>query len=240
MIFLSFLKYIIKILKSNESANQIAMGFILGMFMGITPFWSLLNFILMFIVIIFNVNIAAAMLAYAVFSAFVYILDPVLHDLGFWLLVHLPFLKPVWTYLYHAPIFPFTDYNNTVYLGSMVIFLLISWPVFRMVKNFILHYRDPRFKLNDDALKGLQEDGVPNDILAKLQAGKGAFLGEKRFSEALTQVLGRDTADQYKAPIIKHTRFPSYEEKIQNSRWLKWLKATPFYRWYERVEAFRS
>lgn len=240
MIILTFIKYFIKILRSNESASQIAAGFAMGMFMGITPFWSLLNFLLMIIVIILNVNIAAVLLAYAIFSTFVYLFDPLLHGLGFWLLANIEFLKPFWTFLYHAPIFPFTDYNNSVYLGSMTIFLAMVWPVFRSVKNFILHYRDPRFKLNENTLGTLRTKDVPVEIIDKLSVMKSSYLGEKRMIRVLNETLSESQVTQYQKIIFEHTRFPSYEEKIQNAKWVKWVKATPFYRWYERIEAIRS
>lgn len=142
MFFLNIFSKILKILRSNESPNQIAGGFILGMIMGMAPFWSLFGVFLVFILIIFNLNIASALLAYAVFSMVVFLADPLIHQLGYWLLAEVQWLKPLWTYLYHAPLVPYTSFNNTVYLGSIVVSLLLAVPVFIAVKKFVVNYRE--------------------------------------------------------------------------------------------------
>ncbi len=141
MFGLELLGKILKVLRSNESPNQIAAGFILGMILGITPFFSLINALIIFAIIIINVNISAAILAYLIFTAVVYLGDPLLHSLGYWLLVNVAFLKPLWTFFYHAPFIPYTSYNNTVYLGSLLVGILLIWPVFKGVKTFIINYR---------------------------------------------------------------------------------------------------
>lgn len=142
MFFLNIFSKILKILRSNQSPAQIAGGFMLGMILGMAPFWSLLNFFIVFIIIIINVNISAAILAFAAFSAVVYLFDPLIHDLGYWLLADVEALKPLWTILYHAPIVPYTSFNNTVYLGSFVISLILLFPVFWGVKRFVINYRE--------------------------------------------------------------------------------------------------
>ncbi|MCK6619474.1 MAG: TIGR03546 family protein [Calditrichaceae bacterium] len=142
MFFLNIFSKILKILRSNESPNQIAGGFILGMIMGMAPFWSLFGVFLVLILIIFNLNIASALLAYAVFSMVVFLADPLIHQLGYWLLAEVQWLKPLWTYLYHAPLVPYTSFNNTVYIGSIVVSLLLAVPVFIAVKKFVVNYRE--------------------------------------------------------------------------------------------------
>ena len=76
MFGLKLISKILKILRSNESPNKIAGGFILGMILGITPFLSLINIIIIFIIIIISVNISAAILAYLIFTAVIYLCDP--------------------------------------------------------------------------------------------------------------------------------------------------------------------
>lgn len=142
MFFLKLFSKILKILRSDESPNQIGSGFVLGMFLGMAPFWSLFNFLIVFLIIFFKVNISAAILAFLIFSAVVYLADPWIHGLGYWLLADVQFLKPLWTFLYHTPFVPYTSYNNTVYLGSLVISLVLLLPVFWGVKRFVINYRE--------------------------------------------------------------------------------------------------
>jgi len=169
MFFLNLFSKILKILRSNESPKQIAGGFVLGMILGMAPFWSLFNLFIVFIIIIINVNISAVLLAYLVFSMVVYLFDPLIHSLGYWLLVDVSALKPLWTYLYHTPVVPYTSFNNTVYLGSLVVSLVLFFPVFWGVKRFVINYRE------------------------------------------------------------------KYEARVKNWKWVKWIKATKIYEWYEKL-----
>ncbi|RMI15445.1 MAG: TIGR03546 family protein [Calditrichaeota bacterium] len=139
---LRFVWDIVRILRANVSPWQVAAGFVLGMFLGLTPFWSLLNVLVVVIIIVVNVNIGSALLAYALFSLVVYLFDPWLHDLGYWLLVEVSALKPLWTAMYHAPILPYTSFNNTVYLGSLVVYLVLVVPVYVLVKKGMVAYQE--------------------------------------------------------------------------------------------------
>jgi len=170
MFFFNIFGKILKILRSNQTPAQIAGGFVLGMLLGITPFWSLINVILLLILILVNVNLSATILAYALFSAVVYLADPLFHTLGFWLLADVNMLHPVWVVLYNAPVIPYTRFNNTVYLGSFLVGLLLSIPVYAGVKTFVIQYRE------------------------------------------------------------------KYETRVNNWKWVKWLKASKLYRWYDRLK----
>ncbi len=57
------------------------------------------------------------------------LLDPLTHRLGFFLLQYEPLL-PVWVELYNLPLVPWTDFNNTVVLGSFVLGLVLFVPAF--------------------------------------------------------------------------------------------------------------
>ncbi len=142
MIPLQFLGKLLKILRSGASPAQIAGGFILGMLLGITPFWSLINIVLVLILIVINVNLAMAIFAYGLFSLVVYLADPVFNSFGYWALVDLSFLRGFWTSLYNLPLVPYTRFNNTVYLGSLLVGILMLIPVYIGVKKFVVVYRE--------------------------------------------------------------------------------------------------
>jgi len=143
MLPIQFLSKLIKILRSAASPSQIAGGFILGFLIGMSPsLLSLLNFFLIFLIIILNVNIATALFAFAIFSAFAYLMDPVFHSLGYTLLADAETLKGMWTFMYNAPFIPFTRFNNTVVMGSLTVSLLLLFPLFYLVKKFIINYRE--------------------------------------------------------------------------------------------------
>ena len=142
MFGLEFLAKLIKILRSAASPNQIAAGFVIGMFMGLTPFWTFHNMILIVILIIVNINIATAMFSFVLFSAIAYMVDPLFHRIGYFLLVDLNSLKDLWTYLYNFPIIALSKYNNTVVIGSLAVAILLAFPIFFLVKSGIKFYRE--------------------------------------------------------------------------------------------------
>jgi len=139
---LQFIGKLITILHSGASPAQIAGGFILGMIVGLTPFWSLHNLAVLLVIIILNVNIAISIASFALFSLFAYLLDPIFHSFGYFLLVDLTFLQGFYTTLYNIQPIALSRFNNTVVMGSLATSLILLIPVFVMVKNGVLKYRE--------------------------------------------------------------------------------------------------
>jgi len=142
MIFIKLFAKLIKILKSGGSPSQIAWGFALGAIPGLTPLFCLHNAAVLFLLLVLNVNFGAALLALAVFSLFAWLLDPVFHAAGYWALVQVPALQPLWTSLYNAPVAPLTRFNNTVVMGSFLAALILLVPVFFLFRALVLKYRN--------------------------------------------------------------------------------------------------
>ncbi len=142
MFILKIVKKIIKILGSAASPNQIAWGFSLGMILGLTPFWSPHNLIVIVLIILLNVNIGSAVFGWAIFSGFAYLLDGIFHSLGYLLLVGVDSLQGVWTFFYNSPFLALFRLNNTVVLGSLIIALLALVPVVIFMKWFVVFYRN--------------------------------------------------------------------------------------------------
>ncbi len=141
MFTLKFLSKLISILSSAASPNQIAGGFALGMVIGLTPLLTLHNVLIFILIILINVNIAAAIVGFAVFSGAAYLLDPLFHNLGYFLLVDMQSLTELWTTLYNVPVIALSRYNNTVVLGSLVTALLLFNPLFIASRVSVNIYR---------------------------------------------------------------------------------------------------
>ncbi len=142
MFVLEFIAKLIKILRSEISPNQIAWGFVLGMILGLTPFWSLHNLLVVILIIILQVNIATALFSFALFSAIAYLIDPLFHSFGYYLLVDMQSLNDFWMWLYNVPVLALSKFNNTVLMGSLVSSLILMLPVYFLVKIGIVNYRE--------------------------------------------------------------------------------------------------
>ena len=112
------------------------------MVLGLTPFWNVHNAVVFILIIILNVNIGSAILSFMIFSGFAYLLDPLFHSLGYYLLTQVDFLQSIWQSLYDNPIIVFTQYNNTVVLGSFITALVIFIPAYFGFKKFVFVYRE--------------------------------------------------------------------------------------------------
>jgi uncharacterized protein (TIGR03546 family) len=141
MLWLKFLKKIITILNSDVSPRQIAAGFALGAFLGLPPSNIVNNLAVFFVIMILNVNVAAAMLGAAVFALVSFAADPLADGIGYLLLARMEFLSPLWVKLYNVPIVPFTRFYNTIMLGSFVVAAVLLAPVTLAVEKFVVYYR---------------------------------------------------------------------------------------------------
>ncbi|MBI5464863.1 MAG: TIGR03546 family protein [Ignavibacteriales bacterium] len=141
MFWLNIISNFFKVMRAGQTPTQIAAGFALGAIIGLSPMFTLQGIAVWLIILTLDVNLSAATLALALFSAFAYIFDPLFHRLGYFLLVDVDSLKSLWTTLYNAPIAPLSRFNNTVVLGSFVGAIVLTVPVFVGMKRLVVAYR---------------------------------------------------------------------------------------------------
>lgn len=138
---LKLLQQFVKTLHSEGTPGQIAAGVALGAGIGLTPLMNVHNLFILFLLIILNVSFAGGMLAIVVFTPFGFLLDSVFDWIGRLLLVQSSALRPLWTWLYNTPAFPYTNFNNTVVLGSVVAWLVLAIPIYFLARFGVVRYR---------------------------------------------------------------------------------------------------
>ena len=141
MIWFKFIKSMIRVLSSNVSPKQISGAVVLGLFIGLNPYFTLHSLVFLVLIYFLQVHVATAFLSIAIWKIIGYLVDPLSHTIGYWLLVKIDSLNPFWTNLYNTSIIPFTKFYNTVVLGSFVISLILTIPVFIFCQKFIVFYR---------------------------------------------------------------------------------------------------
>jgi len=141
MLILKMVIKFINILNKDASPREIAGGMALGFIAGMTPLASLHNLVVLFLVIILRVNITSAIFAMGVFSGVAYLFDPLSNKIGYALLT-LPALKAFWTTLYNMPIINWSRFNNTLTLGSLVLSLVLFYPVLIALRWGVVKYRE--------------------------------------------------------------------------------------------------
>lgn len=141
MFWLKFLSKFIKVLRAGESPPLIAGGFTMGFVMGLTPFWTLQNMVILAVAILTKVNLAAVIFSLFLFSFTAYLFDPLFHDLGYFILVNIEALRGFWTAIYNWPIAPFTRFYNTIVMGSLVTALILAYPIYLLTQKGVIAYR---------------------------------------------------------------------------------------------------
>jgi uncharacterized protein (TIGR03546 family) len=141
MFWLKLVRDFIAILREGQTPAQVAGGFALGSILGFSPMLTLQGGLVWVILLVLDVNLAAAFVALTVCSLVAFIVDPLFHWLGYLLLVRVEALQGAWTAMYNAPIAPLTRFNNTVVMGSFVFALAAFLPVYLCMKRLVVAYR---------------------------------------------------------------------------------------------------
>jgi uncharacterized protein (TIGR03546 family) len=69
-----------------------------------------------------------------------FLFDPLFHAIGLSLL-RSQSLRPLWTDVFNTPLVPYTNFNNTVVLGSVVGWLVLAVPIFFAARYGVARYR---------------------------------------------------------------------------------------------------
>ncbi|MDW7681123.1 MAG: TIGR03546 family protein [bacterium] len=142
MLWLKIVSKFIKAFRSGESPGQIAAGFAVGSMIGLMPFWTIQGVFLFILLILLKINLAAGTVAILLGSLFAYLLDPLFHHIGFFMLVKIPALQSLWESFYNSVFGQLSRFNNTVAMGSFVCGIILFLPIFFAMKSFVIVYRE--------------------------------------------------------------------------------------------------
>ncbi|MEO8200333.1 MAG: TIGR03546 family protein [Gemmatimonadota bacterium] len=138
---LKLLQSLFKTLHSDGSPSQVAAGVALGACLGLTPLLNLHNLVVFALIVILNVSFGGGMLGWAIFTPIGFLLDPLFDRLGHLLLLDSPALRPLWLTWFNSPWVPYTNFNNTVVLGSFVSWVLLFVPILFLSRWALIRYR---------------------------------------------------------------------------------------------------
>jgi uncharacterized protein (TIGR03545 family)/uncharacterized protein (TIGR03546 family) len=145
-------KFFGRLIRSIESSTpgRIAWAFALGSIAGWTPMLCLHNVIVLALLFVFKIPWLAALAGFAAAGLISLALNPLFHSIGFAVLVRIPFLKPLWTWMYNAPLAPLFRLNNTVVMGSLLFSLVLLVPTVILVKRAVQKFRSARRISSED------------------------------------------------------------------------------------------
>jgi len=143
MIWLKIISKFIKAFRSGETPRQIALGFCCGFLLALMPFWTIQAILVFVLLILLNVNLAAGTVAFLLAAIFFLpqLLDPVFHNIGYFILTGIPALQSFWEWLYNTPAGSLSRFNNTVVMGSFITGFILTIPVYFGITKLVVAYR---------------------------------------------------------------------------------------------------
>lgn len=124
-----------------DSPRQLAMGVAFGVMLGLIPVDSLFFFALAVVVVLSSANLLCLIIATLGVHLVSPSLDPVTHVMGQWVLVR-PELQSTWIWLAKQPLASWTNFNNTVVMGSLLLGLVLLLPTYLVFGAFFGRFRD--------------------------------------------------------------------------------------------------
>lgn len=131
---------LLKLLNSDTGTNQIAAGIAVGFILGMSPAFSLQAIIIVILMLLFRIQVGAALVSAFFFKFIAYALDPAFDALGTQVL-EMEALRTLFTTLYNLPIIPFTRFNNSIVMGAGIIGFALSPLIFVFSRIFVQKYR---------------------------------------------------------------------------------------------------
>jgi len=109
--------------------------------LGMSPAFSLQTALVIFLMLLFRVQIGAALISSFFFKFMAWTLDPVFDVVGAGIL-ELDSLNGIFTTLYNMPIIPLTRFNNSIVMGSGIVAIALSPFLFILARFLIVKYRE--------------------------------------------------------------------------------------------------
>ena len=134
------IRLLLRALVTESTPRQMSLGLALGMFIGLVPKGNLLAIALGICLAATRVNLSVAACAAVIFTMASGSLDSIFDQIGGGVLSQ-PGLQSFWGTLYNMPFMRWTDFNNTIVMGSFLSGLVLLWPVHRLSRPFFERYR---------------------------------------------------------------------------------------------------
>lgn len=144
MLILKLLQQLFRALNSDGTPGQVGMGMALGLAFGLTPLASLHNLAILAVAMLTTVSFPGVMLGWVIATPLGFALDPVFDRVGMALLMN-DALAPLFTWIVNTPVVALSRLNNSIVLGSLVVWLALLVPAHFLFRFLVARYREHIF-----------------------------------------------------------------------------------------------
>jgi uncharacterized protein (TIGR03545 family)/uncharacterized protein (TIGR03546 family) len=224
-------------LNSADRSWQLSLALALSLFIALAPVFAPHNLVIYLLAFLINVHLGMFFLGAVIFKAIVYIFDPLIESLGYYVLT-LPALEPLWTEIYNNPFLNLSNFNHTMIMGSLVASIILLAPSFFLFQLLTKNYR---FLISKVPIARLMlKDPQPNKPALIRWWGLGVFaiifaiigaiyyllsdtLIKMKLEEALSKPIGYQvTIDRLRTSLsplgmtIEGIKIPDTEDPMKN------------------------
>lgn len=121
----ALVRFISLMIEENSNA-QLAMSCVLGMFLGLFPVYSLQWVFCFLLCMVFRFNLFTIIGSAFFFQLVRSTMEGLLDKIGLHILTTVATLYPIWRWMYHAPIFPYSSFNHTIDFASSLMGIGLS------------------------------------------------------------------------------------------------------------------
>lgn len=140
MLILKLLQQLLRALNSDGTPGQVGMGMAIGLAFGLTPLASLHNLVVLAVAMLTTVSFPGVMVGWAVSVPFGFLLDPLFDRVGMALL-NSESLAPFFTWVVNTPVIALSRLNNSIVIGSLVVWIALILPSFFLFRMLVARYR---------------------------------------------------------------------------------------------------
>jgi len=133
------IRFLFKALVIESTPTQMSYGLALGVLIGIVPKGNLLAIGLGFCIAATRVNLAITACAAVTLTFASSWFDTTFDQVGQYVLTQ-PSMRGFWEAAYDTPMMPWTDFHNSIVMGSFVCGVLLIWPVQRVSRPVFQKY----------------------------------------------------------------------------------------------------
>ncbi|NVJ60428.1 MAG: TIGR03546 family protein [Gammaproteobacteria bacterium] len=137
---LNIIAKLLKVLNSEASPRGIAWSIALAFLFAALPMFSAAKWVVILIVAVTRVNLSSFIVFSALFALIAWLFDPLLNDLGLWLLT-MPALQSFWLSVSNTAFGEALAINNTLALTTLLVGLISLVPLYFAGIQFVRFYR---------------------------------------------------------------------------------------------------
>lgn len=135
------LRLLLQAFVMESTPRQMSLGLAFGVLVGLVPKGNLLAIVLGTLLASTRVNLAIATLAIVLCTFAATVCDSLFDQIGGFILAQ-PSLQSLWTEMANMPFMPWTNFNNTIVMGSFATGLVLLWPVHLLSRPLFEKYAE--------------------------------------------------------------------------------------------------